>query len=376
MSIVVPIRQRKFARSLPAAAILFSLSSFTMAAPEASDKTAVPATQPASAPLPAPRQVIDDFLKHVAASTWYDETAKQFVLKSGEDLSAADMQDFLNNSLAILSADFAAGLGALADDNNALAADVFEGLTHDLDPYLSVAAANMAATALVDMEDLPRCLKTLQSVKTAHHPIERYTLAPDHFLFMLGYCQIHNLQYDAADQTLSDFLQRFPSAPERLRVTATQIITEIRRRVPGRMGDVRDLLQFAWRRIDHGDTGKSVAQRQASAVELLSAMIEEAENSEKSGKQGKCNGSGSQAGGAPKGSKSTGTGAKVSALPTGESEAGELRRTRARPGDSWGKMPPRERDEILQSLQQSFPSQYRELLEQYYRELAKDAPTR
>jgi hypothetical protein len=37
-------------------------------------------------------------------------------------------------------------------------------------------------------------------------------------------------------------------------------------------------------------------------------------------------------------------------------------------------MPPKQREEILQSIQKQFPSRYRDLLEQYYKQLAKDQP--
>jgi hypothetical protein len=81
-------------------------------------------------------------------------------------------------------------------------------------------------------------------------------------------------------------------------------------------------------------------------------------------------GRGSQKGGSK---PQPGSGAKQSQLPQGGSAPeGELRKTRARPGDAWGKMPPREREQIIQTLQKHFPSQYRDLLEQYYKQLAKD----
>ena len=40
----------------------------------------------------------------------------------------------------------------------------------------------------------------------------------------------------------------------------------------------------------------------------------------------------------------------------------------------WGRMPPKERERILQSMQEQFPNRYRELLEQYYEHLAKETP--
>jgi len=51
---------------------------------------------------------------------------------------------------------------------------------------------------------------------------------------------------------------------------------------------------------------------------------------------------------------------------------GELRSDTARPGEAWGNMPPEERERILQSIGKDFPSQYRQLVEQYYNQLAKE----
>ena len=60
-------------------------------------------------------------------------------------------------------------------------------------------------------------------------------------------------------------------------------------------------------------------------------------------------------------------------LPGGRfNEEGSMRAARrANPGEMWGSMPPAERERILQALRESFPSRYRQLVEQYYEELAK-----
>jgi hypothetical protein len=38
----------------------------------------------------------------------------------------------------------------------------------------------------------------------------------------------------------------------------------------------------------------------------------------------------------------------------------------------WGKMRPEERRRILQSLRKDFPARYRQLVEQYYKQLGKE----
>ncbi len=327
-----------------------------------------------AAPPPVPAEtVIAGFVKRLATGSTYDEKARSFVADRRAGMTPDRNDDFIDTSLAVLSPEFKRGLDLLDDDAVGEAASELESLTNSDDPYMAVAAANLAATAMIEQDEIDRCEAMLDHVRKAHKPVEQYTTSSDHFRFMLGYCQAHNLAYEHAFGTFQDFLKNHPSAPERLRVAASQILTELTRRAPGRLGDVRDLLQYANRKITNRAIDDLVLDRQDEAIELLDALIKEAEEKEKQcgGGQG---GGGNKRGGNSGGNRPSG-GAQRSSLPQGAGGANELRRSRAKPGEMWGKMPPKQREQILQTLQKQFPSQYRDLLEQYYKQLAKDAPT-
>ncbi|QDV90840.1 hypothetical protein RAS2_19240 [Phycisphaerae bacterium RAS2] len=329
-----------------------------------------PYTVPAAEPRPA-EKVVEDFVRTVQSHATYPEAARKFVSEKAQAVTPDGAGDFLNSALAVCSTDYADALKAMEDERTADAAERFERLAGGApnEPFLAVNAANMAATAMVELEQFPRAIAALEPAFAGHAPLDRYTIGADHMLFMLGYSYVRELRYNAAKAVLTRFLQTYPEAPQRLRVTATQIVTEIDRRVPGKLGDVRDLLAYAHHRIELGDTGEPVALRQEQAVALLDNMIEEAEENEKNARQKSPSGGG-------KGTKpQPSSGAKESRIPTG-APAGDtaLRRARIAPGEAWGKMPPREREQIIQTLQRQFPSQYRDLLEQYYRQLAKDQP--
>lgn len=344
-----------------------------------------PAAAPPTAPAPTvaampvgPRvpasEVIARFLDAIRDNSSYEASAREFVASSRQKLAAGDdPADFINQALAVLSPAFKTGLDHLAADDVAKAADAFEALAGSKDPYLAVASAGLAATCLVELDDLDRCAALLDRLFAAHPNIDAYTPAPHHLAFLRAFCQVHDLQYDQARASMQQFLSRYPDAPERLRVGASQILTELSNREPGRLGDVCDLLGYARRRISHGDTGERVILRQTEAVKLLEALIEEAEEQERNQQQGDGSGQGRGGSGAPQGNQQPGGPANRSSAPEGADRIGELRKQRARPGEAWGKMPPKEREQILQTLQKQFPSQYRELLEQYYKQLAKDA---
>lgn len=341
------------------------------------DWTAVPKRargKPAPPPVPV-EQVIADFLGYIESADAYDAKSREFVAAQRAETDAERLPEFLTSAYSVLSKDFTKALDLIDGDRVGDAATAFETLSSSDDPYLSVTAANLGATAMIELDQVDRCLEMLDRVRRAHDPIESYTTASDHFRFILGYCQVHNLQYRDAYATFEDFLKNHPNAPERLVVGARQILTELDRRAPGRIGDVRDIMHYARRKISNGRLDEDLIVKQHEAVALLNSLIKEAEDQENQGQGDGEGGGGGKGGGDSGGKKDPGGGAQRSTKPQGHGDVGELRRQRARPGEMWGKMPPRDREELLQTLQKQFPSQYRELLEQYYKQLAKDAPT-
>jgi tetratricopeptide (TPR) repeat protein len=49
---------------------------------------------------------------------------------------------------------------------------------------------------------------------------------------------------------------------------------------------------------------------------------------------------------------------------------GNVDRREFSPGDSWGDLPPKEREEALLKIEKEFPPYYRDIIEQYFREMA------
>ncbi len=112
-------------------------------------------------------------------------------------------------------------------------------------------------------------------------------------------------------------------------------------------------------------SGDTVQQRQSRIVDILDSLIEEAQEQENAS----CNGGNSKSGGRPNSS----TPMPDSRLPGSRAPEGSPREARrANPGEVWGAMPPAERERILQALRENFPSRYRQLVEQYYEQLAKE----
>jgi hypothetical protein len=156
------------------------------------------------------------------------------------------------------------------------------------------------------------------------------------------------------------------------------MLQELLTRQPDGLGEVSDLMVYAGRRLSNGEPGKPVQVKQDRAVELLTKLIQEAEQREQQQKSTGCKECGGKGckkcrGGTPKGIGQPGSPANQSLLPGGKGQIGSLDQSpNVKPGDEWGKMRPEERERILQSLRKNFPSRYRQLVEQYYKQLAKE----
>jgi len=348
-----------------------------------------PATQPAFPelrPILAPearreaaRQLIDRFVGHLIASPAFDGPAKKAVADAWkEHRKDQEPQEFLTAGVAIVCEPFKIGLQALDNEDYARAELALTPLVDARDRYVSLHATALLARSLVEQDKLEKAEAVLATLAGKEKELRDKTFLEVEIDFMLGYCQLANLRYDQARATLEQFEWEHPDAPDRFRLAARQMLQELRVRRPESLGEVSDLMVYAGRRLAGGSSGKRVQDSQKHAVELLTKLIQQAQEQEKQARKCKhCGGKGCRrcrGGGGWPGSDGVPTsGAKISALPTGPGRIGELHRSpRARPGEQWGKMRPEQRERILQSLDRNLPSRYRQLIEQYYKQLAKE----
>lgn len=326
------------------------------------------------------QEIIDRFVARLADAPWFERSAVDAVRKGWETHREAedlqDLRDFLTAALAMLSEPFKESLDAL-DQENYSAADVrLRQLSGHEDPWLSLHAQAFLARSLVEQERLEEAERVLAPLADRERELMTMSFLETEVDFFLAYALLANLHYDRAVEALRAFERQHPDAPDMFRLPAMQMLQELGNRSPESLGEVSDLMVYAGRRLRLGEPGKPVQIRQDRAIEILNKLIEEAEQQEQQqggggggggqGSQNQQQGGGGSAGG-PAG------GAQRSTLPPGQGEPGELHRSpRARPGEQWGNMPPEEREKILQSLRESFPSRYRQLVEQYYKQLAKE----
>ncbi len=310
-----------------------------------------------------------EFFTHLEATESVSAEQRAFVADAWTACEDCDEASFLTEALTLISPPFRAGLDAYDAGDMAACVAQMGPLLADPDPYLATHAALYKAKAEVDLNDVVAARQTIDALLAdAGKRVARYTYAKAEVDFLRVYCLVQDLQFAQAEVELLAFLDRHPDAPQRLIVSANQMLAELRNRQAGRIGEVTDLMNYAAGRLENKDAGATVQERQAKAIALLDKLIEEAEQQEQNNNQNQ-----NPSGGGGSNNQTPNNPMPDSQLPQGASRSGALRETRrANPGEMWGAMPPAEREQILQALQDTFPRRYRRLVEQYYEQLAKE----
>jgi hypothetical protein len=318
----------------------------------------------------------DRFVELLSTRTDLPAEAAELIRAEWKSCDDCDGEEFLTQGLAVVSEDFRDGLDAYDADKYAEAAARMGALAGGDDPFIATNAAAYEIKAMVAMDQMVEAGAKIAALTSDTERVGKYSYFGAEIGFLRGFCQLADLRYQDAANSLQTFLMNFPHAPQRLTMAAKQILLELANRSTEKMTDVVDLMQYSQRRLRNADGGEVVQSRQKRILDLLDEMIEEEEEKEKQACDNPQQSGGGQSPqpqpGGKSGQPTPSAPMEQSGLPGGDPSEGNLREMRrANPGEMWGEMPPGERQRILQALRESFPSRYRKLVEQYYEELAK-----
>lgn len=306
------------------------------------------------------------FLEHVRTLGPEYARAAEAVRKGWEGDRRTMPQSFVPDALALLYTDYRDALNAFDEQRYADLQRLAGPLRENRDPFLAANAQYLYTRALIEQGLLEEAENELRSAATAEAELDQYTPYAAHLRFIRAYCEASDLRWDEALQTLQALQADYPDAPEPVQAGARQLQLEIERRERGTLDEVASLMGYSAARLKVADATQRVRARQDEAAALLDKLVEEAQQREQ--QQG---GASQRRAGQDKRPRSA---AQQSALPeSGAAPIGELHRAAAAdPGEMWGQLPPAQRERILDSLRDRFPSRYRQLVEQYYRSLAEE----
>jgi hypothetical protein len=128
------------------------------------------------------------------------------------------------------------------------------------------------------------------------------------------------------------------------------------------LDEVSRLMDDIRRRLGFGRAGTKVRDQEDDVIAKLDKMIEDLEKQRKQQQQ---------ASGANANNLQPSKPAEDS-VPAGGSGPGDIDPRRLANKGAWGNLPPKDRQEALQQISKDLPAHFREVIEEYFRKLAKD----
>lgn len=339
------------------------------AADQQPDGPEPPAPRPKEPPV-SPLEAVTGFMEQVRTSDRYDDAAKALIEREWQSLDREnDLQTFIPSALAVLHPRFKAGLDAFDAREYSYCGRIMGDLALSSDPYLAAHAALFQAKALIQQTQLQYPLLLLQYYIESESNASRHLPLVDEMTFWLGYCQFHTFEGGAAHETLSNFLEQYPAASPALRASARELLDQLEPPPRKTLGQAAHLMADAGLRLTEGLGDVDTQLEQKKAMLILEDLIAQAQQQEQQQKQQQAGGGS----GAPQNASAPSSPAQQSTVPGGQAGMGQQHAApRAEPGESWGEMRPQERARIMQMLQENFPTRYRDLVEQYFADLAKE----
>ncbi len=192
---------------------------------------------------------------------------------------------------------------------------------------------------------------------------------PASLLFYRAVAQHHLLQKKECVANVELLLERQTELPARFTQVAQLMIADIKPLKNDSLDEIARLMNDVQRRLDLGRAGARVRDEENEIVAKLEKLIDQIEQQLKQQQQQQQQQSGQQAQQQNQGQSNPREQSSPAGGPPG---AGDVAQKDIGKRDGWGNLPPAERQASLQRMTQELPSHYREVIEGYFRQLAKE----
>ncbi len=233
-----------------------------------------------------------------------------------------------------------------------------EWLSSDVPGWLQDTIRLACARALAQRRLYDEALETLSGLQISQ------VCDPASLIFYRAICEHHLLKRKECLADAKLLLERQAELPARFTQLAQLMVADIEPLKSDSLDEVARLMRDVERRLDLGRAGKRVRDEEEEIVKKLDKLIEDIENQiQQSQQQSQQNG---------------GQNNPAQSQPMQESQIaggtgpGDVEQKEVGNRAGWGNLPPAERQEALQRLTEELPSHYREVIEGYFRQLAKD----
>ncbi len=319
-------------------------------------------------------QVLSAFSDYVQDSTVLDGQQKKEVQQIIDEYGSEAASDAITESLVVLHDGYGSAIEVSDEDDATATHDALQPFANSDDKYLAADASFYLGRALMNAEQFELAEPLLARVQSE---LADFNVHIGHARFYQGIAQAGLLNYSDAIQTLTDFIQSYPAAPERLRVAAWRQIQQLRSIKEGKMEDVYQRMDFSRRKLSLIEPGEQTQEQQQKIVNMLAKLIKEQEKKEASQSQSKDQkntqqqqqskpeqqqaNKPQQQGKSQQGGTSNNANGKVvkKAYDNG-------------PASPWSRLRDRSRDPANNAIKDKLPARYRDIVERYYEAANRD----
>ena len=278
-----------------------------------------------------------------------------------------DPIDRLTGTLGRLYPDYATAISVsdLGDVQDAV--DQLMPLADQADQFLAADASFYLARTLMNDERFESSLPLLERLT---NDLSAVSLHRDVVSYYMGIAQAGLLKNTAAKNSLTGFLEDYPEAPERLRVSAWRKLQELEAIEAGKLDDVYQRMDFSRRRLEHIETDEATQEQQDKIVKLLNQMIQQEEKKEatSSSKSKSKNQQKNQQQPQAQNKPQSGKPSKSSTPGSSSNANGKVvdKSYDDSPASPWSRLRDRSRDPANTAVKDKLPARYRAIVEKYY----------
>jgi hypothetical protein len=188
-------------------------------------------------------------------------------------------------------------------------------------------------------------------------------LMPATLLFHQSIAHHRLLQKEECLPKLAKLLENEAQLPRRYRELTRLMEADLRPLKEDSLDEIARIMDNVTRRLNLGRAGQRVRQEEDDVIAKLDKMIEDLEQQQQMQQQG---GGGAQ-GQTPRSPSSPMEDSRAA----GGSGPGNVTPRNIGRGSGWGNLPPKEREEAMQEITKNLPAHYRDVIEEYFRKLAR-----
>jgi hypothetical protein len=200
-------------------------------------------------------------------------------------------------------------------------------------------------------------LASLQPAEVCH---------PAGLLFYQSVAAYRRLEKAECLATLRKLRENPAALPRRYETLAKLMQADLEPLKPDSLDEISRLMDSVKVRLGHGRAGTKVRKEEDDVIAKLDKLIKQLEQQAQASAAAAASGQGSQAPSSP----------MQDSMPGGGTGPGNVGVKDLGAKTDWGNLPPKEREEALQQLGKDLPSHYRDVIEEYFRKLARDREQR